>query len=140
MPIVDRLEFPKKYKLKDTMLLLVLVAAIFGLWLNSYLNRQQKKRIIVHSVVFEEYDRQFIRLGYEIENTGKRADGVSLLARVFDAKGDEVASVLFPATVKANSREFQSKYIDELNRPLQPGEKPYRATIQIFQRRLFGNQ
>lgn len=140
MPIVDRLEYPKKYKLQNTMLLLAVVAALLGIWYGSCSNRSQRKHILIHSIKFEEFGRQYIRLGFDIENTGKRTDSVNLLAKVFAADGEEITSILFATDVKAQTREYQTKYIDKLNRPLQEGEKPFRATIEILQRRLFGNE
>jgi len=73
-------------------------------------------------------------VGYEIENMGKKDQEVALLIRVYDREGGEIASIFFKTNIKAHTREFQSKVIDELNRPLKEGEKPYRATIELRQR------
>jgi len=137
MPIVDRLEYPKKYKMKQTMLLLAILAAGLGILISSWNNKQQLKKIVIHSFKIVEYDRQYIRLGYDIENKGEKFQSVKLLARVYDSEGGEIASALFLADIPAKSREYQTKYLDELNRAMAPGEKPYRVTMQIMQRKLF---
>ncbi|MFO8144854.1 MAG: hypothetical protein R6T89_03905 [Candidatus Syntrophosphaera sp.] len=134
MPIVDRLDFPRRHKLKDTLILIIIAAAIFGIVLSRCSAAKRKERIIIHSIFFEEYDRQYIRLGYEIENKGPSDERVSLLARVYDANSEEIASIFFSEDLKANSREFKSKVIDKLDRPLTRDEKPHRATIEIRQR------
>lgn len=136
MPIVDRLEYPKKYRLKNSLLLLVILAAVGGIVFLRLSNEARSKRVVVHSVGFDEYDRNFIRVNYEIENTGKKPEQVDLLIKVFDAAGEEIASIFFRTEIKAQRREFQGKYIDKLNRPLADGEKPHNVTIELRQRGL----
>ncbi|MBW6514814.1 MAG: hypothetical protein K0B87_08685 [Candidatus Syntrophosphaera sp.] len=137
MPIVDRLEFPRKHKLKDTVLLIALAAAILGILVTRCGNAARKERILIHSVFIEEFDRQYLRLGYEIENKGASEERVSLLARVYDSEGAEIASIFFAEDLKAGSREFKSKVIDKLERPLREGEKPHRATLELRNRDIF---
>ncbi|MDZ4181592.1 MAG: hypothetical protein U1B83_01850 [Candidatus Cloacimonadaceae bacterium] len=136
MPIVDRMQYPRKRKLKDFVILLAIVAAIFGIWLNSQGQRALQKRVIIRSIAFETYGTQFIELGYEIENTGSKDEEVRLLAKVFDAAGEEIASSMFLTTARAKSRQYKSKLLDKLNRTLKPGEKPYRATLEIYTRKV----
>lgn len=134
MPIVDRLEYPKKYKLKGTLLILIVIAALASLlWLRLSM-AARAKRIVVHSVGYGEFDRNFIHAHYEIENKGKKTEKVDLLIKVYDAENKEIASILFRTKIKAKTREFQGKYIDKLYRPLEDGEKPHRLTIQFRQR------
>lgn len=138
MPIVDRLEYPKKYKLKDTMLLIAIAAAILGILYTRCANKARSERIIIHSIGIEEFDRNFIRLGYEIENQGRGTERVYLLAKVYDSRGGEIASIFFVDELRPQTREYHSKVIDKLTRPLREGEKPYRATLELRQRQLFG--
>ncbi|HPH61138.1 MAG TPA: hypothetical protein PLX72_05790 [Candidatus Syntrophosphaera sp.] len=138
MPIVDRLEYPKKYKLKGTLLLLVALAALGGIVYLRLSNEARAKRVVVHSVGFGEYDTNFIRINYEIENTGRKAEEVDLLAKVYDSAGAEIASIFFRTEVKAQTREYQSKYIDKLYRPLRNGEQPHKVTVNRQQRGLLG--
>jgi predicted Zn-dependent peptidase len=138
MPIVDRLEYPKKYKLKGTLLLLVALAALGGIVYLRLSNEARAKRVVVHSVGFGEFDTNFIRINYEIENTGRKAEEVDLLAKVYDSAGAEIASIFFRTEVKAQTREYQSKYIDKLYRPLRSGEQPHKVTVNRQQRGLLG--
>jgi hypothetical protein len=137
MPIVERLEFPKKYKWKDTMILFVIVGIIGGILITKHNNSTLRKNVIIHSVGFDEYDKQFIRIGYDIENKGRTDQRVALLARVTDDKGEELTSIFFYADISAQTRQYQSKVIDKLNRPLREGEIPYKATIEIRTRDIF---
>ena len=134
MPIVDRLEYPKKYKLKSQLLILIVIVALASLLWLKLSNDARAKRIIIHSVGYSHYDRNFIHAHYDIENKSKKTEDVDLLIKVFDAKNEEIASIFFRTTIKAKTREFQGKYIDKLNRPLANGEKPHRLTIQLRQR------
>ncbi len=136
MPIVDRLEYPKKYKLKSSLLLLVILVALGSIVYLRLSNEARSKRIVVHNVGFDEYDRNFIRVNYEIENKGNKAEQIDLLVKVFDGGGEEIASILFRTAIKAQTREYQGKYIDKLYRPLQDGEKPHKVTIELRQRGL----
>ena len=136
MPIVDRLEYPKKYRLKGSLLLLVILVAIGGIVYLRLANAARAKRIVIHSVAFDEYDTNFIRVNYEIENKGKKTEEADLLVKVFDAAGIEIASIFFRTRIEAQTREFQGKYIDKLYRPLKDGEQPNRVTIELRQRGL----
>ena len=139
MPIVDRLEYPKKYKMKGTLLLLVILAALGGIVGLRLSGEARAKRIVVHSVGFDEYDRNFIRVKYEIENKGRKTEQADLLIKVFDAAGEEIASIFFRTEIKAQTREFQGKYLDKLNRPLREGEIPHKVTIELRQMGLLSN-
>ena len=112
MPIVDRLEYPKKYKMSSAILLLAVLLAVGALLYQKYSNKAMAKQIIIHSIGFDEYDKNYIRVGYEIENMGKKDQEVALLIRVYDREGGEIASIFFKTNIKAHTREFQSKVID----------------------------
>lgn len=137
MPIVDRPEFPRKHKLSGAMLLVVVLAAALGISYHSCSNTRRQRRVTIHSVSFDEYDRTFIRLGYEIENSGPNEEKVILLARVYDSRNEELASLMFSAELLPGVREYRTKVIDKLSRPLREGEKPWRATLELKQRGLF---
>ena len=87
MPIVDRLEYPKKYKMSSAILLLAVLLAVGALLYQKYSNKARAKQIVIHSIGFDEYDKNYIRVGYEIENMGKKDQEVALLIRVYDREG-----------------------------------------------------
>lgn len=134
MPIVDRLPFPRKHKLKQSVILAVILAALFGLWLRSCHRSRMQERIIVHSVNIEEFGSNYVMLSYEVENKDSRSRNVKLLARVSDEKDGEIASKLFEITLKAGSREKRSQTLDEVTRAIKDGERPYRATLRLYPR------
>lgn len=131
MPIVDRLPFPRKYKLHQGVVLLVLLAALFGLWLRSNARKSLSERVIIHSIAIERYDTQFVEISFEIENKGNNSQDVMLLARISDPAGAEIASKLFQITLKPASKGIRSHTLDKMTRPLRPGEKPYKATLEL---------
>jgi len=76
------------------------------------------------------------KLEYSLANTGKQDREISLMARVWDADGQELASALFGVTVSANSKAKRSKLLDRLNRTMREGEKPYKAEISLYTKKV----
>jgi predicted Zn-dependent peptidase len=101
MPIVDRLEYPKKYKLKSALVLLVALATLGGIIFMRLANEARAKKVTIQNVGFGDYDTNYIRINYEIENKGKKAQVLDLLAKVYDSDGEEIASIFFRTEIKA---------------------------------------
>lgn len=131
---VDRLPYPRRYKLKQSLILLVIVAALLGLWFKSHSRSSLQKRVIIRSVNFEDWGRQYVEVGYDIENIGKTDETVDLLVKVFDAQGEEVTSSMFQTTARAGVRAHKSHQIIKMRRTLKEGEAPHKATMEIYTR------
>lgn len=136
MPIVDRMEFPRRYKLKVSVLILIIFGAIFGIWLQRHSAGKLAEQIVISNVTFGRFGTQFIELEYTLANTGKQDREISLMAKVWDAEGQELASALFGVNIPAGSKAKRSKLLDRLNRTLREGEKPYKAEISLYTRRV----
>lgn len=136
MPIVERMQWPRKFKLKDTLLLLVLLGAAFGIWYNGHTQKQLLRQVIIHGVKLEKWGTNYVEVGFDIENTGSRDQDVRLLVKVYDAAGEEIASAVFMNTVRAATRANKSRMLDKMTRTLKDGEVPYRATIEILTRKV----
>ena len=134
MPIVERLEFPRKYKLKSTVLIIALVFAIFGIWLTRHHQQSLNRNIIISEISFADFGSQYIELSYVVENRSHKEQQVNFLARVWDKDGVELASSLYPITLQPQSKHVRSKMLDRLNRSLKEGERPYRAEVSLFQK------
>ncbi len=134
MPIVDRLPFPRKHKLKQSVVLVVILAALFGLWVRSCTRTKLQEKIIIHSVNIEEFGSNYVIISYEIENKDSKDRNVMLLAEISDQDEEEIASKLFEVSVKAKSKTRRSKTLDEVTRAIKDGERPYRATLRLYQR------
>ena len=134
MPIVDRLPFPRKHKLKYSVVLVAILAGMFGLWLRSCNRARMQEKIIIHSVNIEEFGSNYVMLSYEIENKDSKDRNVMLLAKISDENDEEIASKLFEITVKAKSRDKRSHTLDEVTRAIKDDERPYRATLRLYQR------
>lgn len=134
MPIVDRLPFPRKYKPKQSVILLVVLAALFGLWLRSQSQKSLQDKIIIHSVNIDEFGSNFVQLSFEIQNKDSKDQQVMLLARISDENDDEIASKLFQITLRAKSKGTRSHTLDKMSRAIKDGERPQRATLQLYQR------
>lgn len=131
---IDRLPFPRKHKLKQSVILVVILMAMFGLWLRGCKRAKLQEKIIIHSVNIEDFGSNYVMISYEIENTDSRDRSVMLLARISDEQDGEIASKLFEITLKAKSKGSRSHTLDEVTRAIKEGERPYRATLRLYQR------
>ena len=138
MPIVQRIEFPKKYPIKDTLIILVVLAAIIGVFVTKCSSNSIEKRVFIRSIRFEEVDKNFVRLGYVIENKGTKTEKLQLIARVFDAEKGELSSRLFSIVVAPGQTDYKSVVLDKWSRRLKEGELPHSATIEFYKRKLLG--
>ncbi|PKN79423.1 MAG: hypothetical protein CVU48_05390 [Candidatus Cloacimonetes bacterium HGW-Cloacimonetes-1] len=136
MPKIERLEFPKKYPLKYNWIVLVLISVVIGVLVHNCTQKQVRETIIISDIAIADYSDQYINVIYTIKNLQKEPQEIRLLAKVYDKDGGEIASTLFIAKLKPLSNQVRTKLIDSLNRSLKPGEKPYRVTITLYERKL----
>ena len=136
MRSIDRMEWPRRFKLKGSVLILVLLGVAFGI----FVHRQSQSRIAasieISEVSFDDWGNQYIELGYTIENKTDKTMKVNLLAKVWDAQGVEIASALFDIELDPRIRQTRSKLLDRLNRSLRDGEAPHRAQISLYTRKI----
>jgi len=132
MRVIDRLEFPKRYKPKQIILIIVVVLVILGIFIQRSGIRRNASKIQISDVSISNFGNQFIELEYTLANTGKRDQEIALIARVWDVEGEEIASSLFSVQVQANSKSKRTKMLDKLNRALKEGERPYKAEISLY--------
>ncbi|HHV36938.1 MAG TPA: hypothetical protein GXX77_03790 [Candidatus Cloacimonetes bacterium] len=131
----DRMEWPKKFKLKGSVLLIVVLAMAFGFWLQRREHSNIADQIEITDLNFDEWGTQHIQISYTIENKSKKELSVRLLAKVWDAEDQEIASALFDVEVPPKTRQNRSKLFDRLNRVLKEGEAPHRANIVLYPKR-----
>ena len=136
MRVIDRFEFPKRYKPKQIILIIVVVLVILGIFIQRSGIRRNASKIQISDVSISNFGNQFIELEYTLANTGKSDQEIALIARVWDVEGEEIASSLFSVLVKANSKSKRTKMLDKLNRALKEGERPYKAEISLYIRHV----
>ena len=136
MRVIERFEFPKRYKPKQIILIIVVVLVILGIFIQRSGIRRNASKIQISDVSISNFGNQFIELEYTLANTGKRDQEIALIARVWDVEGEEIASSLFSVLVKANSKSKRTKMLDKLNRALKEGERPYKAEISLYIRHV----
>ncbi len=136
MRVIDRFEFPKRYKPKQIILIIVVVLVILGIFIQRSGIRRNASKIQISDVSISNFGNQFIELEYTLTNIGKRDQEIALIARVWDVEGEEIASSLFSVLVKANSKSKRTKMLDKLNRALKEGERPYKAEISLYIRHV----
>ncbi len=122
MRVIDRLEFPKRYKPKQIILIIVVVLVILGIFIQRSGIRRNASKIQISDVSISNFGNQFIELEYTLANTGKRDQEIALIARVWDVEGEEIASSLFSVLVKANSKSKRTKILDKLDQALKEGK------------------
>jgi len=133
---VDRLEFPKRYKLKQVVLVVVIILVIWGIFIQRSGLKKTASEIQISDISISRYGTQFIELEYTLANTGKKDQEIALMAKVWDANGEELASALYSIKIKANSKGRRSKMLDKLNRALKEAERPYKAEISLYTRHI----
>ncbi len=136
MPIVDRMEFPRRYKIKDLFVFIAVIAALFGIWLNEHGQKALSREIVISNVQVTEYGSNYIKADYTVQNLSKHSREIKLLAKVFDTSGQELASAMFIIEVPPSSKQVRTKVFDELTRPLKEGETPGKAEVRLYLRKV----
>ncbi len=131
----DRMEWPRRFKLKGSLLLLVIAAIFVSFMLHQRHNQNLAKQVEISDISFDNWGSQFIEIGYTIENKTDKELEIYLLAKVWDAEELEIASALFSITIAPGARQTRSKMLDKLNRSLKEGERPHRAGIMPYPKR-----
>lgn len=127
--------WPVRHKLKGSVLLLVLLAVAFGIWMQRRDHQKNVASVTISELSFDDWGSQYIELGYTVENKTDKEVSLRLLAEIWDKDNIELASTLFDITVPARTRQTRSKLLDRLSRSLKEGERPYRAHISIYPKR-----
>ena len=130
------MEFPKRYKLKESAIIFIVLVALAGIWMQRQSLKRLASQIQISGITVSRFGSQFIELEYTIANLSGKDRDINLMARVWDKDGNELASALFNIQLPANSKAQRSKMLDKLNRNLKDGEKPYKAEISLYTRKV----
>lgn len=131
----DRMEWPRRYALKSSMLMVVIVVIILSFLWHQRRNQDLSRLVEISEISFDNWGSQFIEVGYTIENKTDKELELYLLAKVWDAEEIEIASTLFSITIPPHARQTRSKLLDKLERSLKEGERPHRAGIMPYPKR-----
>ncbi len=131
----DRMEWPRRYALKSSMLMVVIVVIILSFLWHQRRNQDLSRLVEITEISFDNWGSQFIEIGYTIENKTDKELELYLLAKVWDAEEIEIASTLFSITIPPHARQTRSKLLDKLERSLKEGERPHRAGIMPYPKR-----
>jgi hypothetical protein len=132
---IDRMEWPRRYKLKGSILLVIIVSIIISFLWHQRRNQELARRVEISEISFDNWGSQFIELGYTIENKTDEQLEIYLLAKVWDSRDIELASALFMVEIPPRARQTRSKMLDKLDRSLKEGERPGRAGIMVYPKR-----
>lgn len=131
----DRMEWPRRYALKSSMLIVVIVVIILSFLWHQRRNQDLSRLVEISEISFDNWGSQFIEVGYTIENKTDKELELYLLAKIWDAEEIEIASTLFSITIPPHARQTRSKLLDKLERSLKEGERPHRAGIMPYPKR-----
>lgn len=134
---IDRMEWPKRYKLKGSVVILVILGMMLGLAIHHRQNKALAEKIEIRDLSFAAWGSQYIELAYSIENKDTKPQKIKLLAQVWDSEGIELASSLYEIEIPAQTVQNRSKMLDRLQRSLKEGEIPGRANISLYLRKAF---
>lgn len=137
MPVVDRMEYPRKYPLANSLKLIVLLGIALGIWIHQYNQKQLRESVVLSDIRIVDYSSGHIELAYTAKNLRSRDQELRLLAKVWDDNGEEIASIMFMVNLKAGATQKRSKVIDKLTRPIREGETPHGAAIRVYERKIW---
>jgi len=137
MPFVERMEFPQKRPLKQALILIAIIAAAFGIWLQNRSQDSLVKNIIITNPQIIQITSSYLELSYEIESKLLSDKEIRLLCVVYDENGEEIASSVFMVNARAGTKQTRSRILDKLVRSPKEGETFQDIRINIIKRKVF---
>ena len=137
MPFVERMEFPQKRPLKQALILIAIIAAAFGIWLQNRSQDSLVKNIIITNPQIIQITSSYLELSYEIESKLLSDKEIRLLCVVYDENGEEIASSVFMVNARAGTKQTRSRILDKLVRSPKEGETLQNIRIKIIKRKVF---
>ncbi|MFB3844523.1 MAG: hypothetical protein ACE14O_02080 [Candidatus Cloacimonadaceae bacterium] len=132
----ERLEFPKKYPIPNWIKLAVLIMILAGIGIHSCSQRKDAADIVISNVQITDYTRVSVEVDYTLQNKSKADRIVWLYLRVYGPEDEILGDALYSVSIKAGAKQDFAKIIDKLSRPLLIGEKPAKATLEIYKRKV----
>jgi hypothetical protein len=136
MPTFERLDFPKKYPQPGWVKLIVLALIVAGIAIHNCSQTLLAEEIEISDVKITEFSRLHIEVQYIISNKSNLDRDLWLLLTAFDTAGKELGSTLFQVRAKAGKTQPMLKIMDKLTRPMNKDEKPDKATIVLYKRKV----
>jgi hypothetical protein len=136
MKNIDRLEFPKKYPISNSIKFGVLLFIVLGVLIHNCTQNQLSHEVTISDIKITDYSTALVEVQYVLTNQTKVDRYVWLLVKVYDDQGKELESALFQVNARAATIQPMLKIMDKLSRPLQKDEKPAKATIELYKRKV----
>jgi hypothetical protein len=134
--MIERIDFPKRYPVPAWLMMTVVVMIFAGIMIHECTQKQLVNEIRISEVVVADYSRVHIEVQYTIQNASRFEREPNLMLKVYDAKGELIASVLYNIKIPARKTQELVKIIDKLDRPLDKGEKPGKVTLEVYPRKV----
>jgi hypothetical protein len=134
---IDQMEFPRKYPVPQWLQLAVVVMILAGCGIHYCSQLQSSREISISDVRISDYSRVHVEVEYTLTNDAKVDREVWLYLQVFDANSRVLANALFLVRSKGGSRQSMLKIIDKLSRSLDKNEKPTKATLEVYKKKVF---
>jgi len=136
MPKFERLDFPKKYPIPGWIKVAVFAIFFMGVGIHNCSEKQLTEEIKITKVTVTEYSKVHIEVQYSISNYSHIDRDVWLLLTAYNTEGVELGSSLFQVTAKAGKVQPMIKIMDKLPRALNIDEKPGKATVVLYKRKV----
>lgn len=118
------------------MILAVVFMVFIGISIHNCIQKQLVNDIQISSVTITEFSRVHVEVHYTIQNLSNLDREPELMLNVYDSKGELLTNALFSIKIQAGKKQEMLKIIDKLNRPLNVGETPGNATVEVYQRKV----
>lgn len=128
---------PRKYPISATAKFIVLLLIIFGIWLRTCYYRQLPKQMIISEVILTNTTPQSVDVNFTVENR-KGSDMVqNLFIQLFTTENYVIDSKIVKISIPAGRKLEFVKILNNMNRPLHEGESIQKATVELYNPKLF---
>jgi hypothetical protein len=132
----DRMQWPRKYPVPNWIKLMIVVMFFVGVIITNHSQRLLTRDIRISDIKISEYSRVHVDVEYTISNRSSVDRDVWLILQVYDNKSALLGNALFLVNCKAKSTQERLKMIDKLVRPLENNEKPAKATLEVYNKKV----
>lgn len=132
----DRLEFPKKYPQPGWIKLVVMAMIVAGIGIHYCSQKQAFQNIDISDVRITGFSRVHVEVEYTISNNSKIDREIWLFLQVYGQKQEILGNSLYSLRIKAGNKQELIKIIDKLTRPLDKNERPSKATLEVYKRKV----
>jgi hypothetical protein len=138
MPIIEPTDYHRKYPVSATAKFIVLLLILFGIWFRGCWYKQQANEILISNVQVSDITSQSVDVHFTIENRKPIDWDQNLFIKVYTSENQQIASKIVKVHILKKRSQDYVKVIDKFERALKPNETIQKATVELYQAKVFG--